>query len=369
MPRVELRRVSKTFGQIAALRDIDLEVGDGQYACLLGPTGSGKTTLLKVIAGLVAVDTGKILLDGKVSNEVPPEQRNAVYMPQNYALFPHMTAKDNIAYGLRVRGVDEASISDVIERTLELVKLKGWGNAYPHELSGGMQQRVALARCITTGSKIMLLDEPLGALDARLRLELRIELKRLAKDLGLTVVHVTHDQAEATAMGDVIILLRGGQIAQFGEPEEVYLRPSSIFAANFVGEKNIIDGRVTDVRADEAIIDLGDGLQIVAPRNGLGTGELAVVVIRCEGIHPFHIHDKNTNNIAGVVRDVRFLGSYFRYSIQLKGGKVLQANVPSARSLHVNAAIDNTIPLSIRKEDIAVFKYPERGLALEVEAI
>ncbi len=368
LPKIELKHVNKRFEQIVALQDICLEIEDGQYTCLLGPTGSGKTSLLKAIAGLISIDRGEILIDGSLSNDVPPEKRKAVYMPQNYALFPHMTAWDNIAYGLRARGVEEGEVANAVRRMLETVKLKEWGNAYPHQLSGGMQQRVALARCIVTGAKILLLDEPLGALDARLRLELRGELKKLARELRLTVIHVTHDQAEATAIGDQIILLRRGRIEQIGQPEEIYLEPSSIFVASFVGEKNFVDGKVSDVRGKNGLIELSDGLQIMAPSNGLRKGELAIMAIRCESISPFRVQGAEVNNLAGVVRDMRFQGSYVKYLIELKGGRVVHSHVPSPIALQSPIEIDSTIPVSIRRDDIIVFKYPERGLSQEVEA-
>ncbi|MEM2585079.1 MAG: ABC transporter ATP-binding protein, partial [Thermoproteota archaeon] len=200
MPNVVLKNVRKKFNGITALENINITFDDGEYACVLGPTGSGKTTLLKVIAGLVNPDHGDVYIDGKCVTKVPPEARGAVYMHQQYALFPHLTVSQNIAFGLRARGVSENDVKRKVSEVLEIVKLNQWADAYPNELSGGMQQRVALARCLATGAKLLLLDEPLGALDARLRLEVRNELARIAEELGLTVIHVTHDQSEAMSL-------------------------------------------------------------------------------------------------------------------------------------------------------------------------
>lgn len=226
MPKVVLEKVSKKFGRITALNEINLMLEDGEYSCILGPTGSGKTTLLKIIAGLVEPDSGDVYIDGRRVTGTPAETRNAVYMHQNYALFPHLTVSQNIIFGLTARGFSEEDARRKVSEVLEIVRLREWADAYPRELSGGMQQRAALARCLATGARLLLLDEPLGALDARLRLEVRRELSRIAEELNLTVVHVTHDQSEALSLADRLILMRNGKIVQAGPPEEVYFKPN-----------------------------------------------------------------------------------------------------------------------------------------------
>jgi len=264
LPRVVLSGISKKFAEITALNNINLSFEDGEYTCILGPTGSGKTTLLKVIAGLVTPDSGDVYIDEKRVTGIPPEMRNAVYMHQQYALFPHMTVSQNIAFGLFNRGLSEEIIDRSISEALEMVRLRGWANAYPRELSGGMQQRVALARCLATGAKLLLLDEPLGALDARLRLEVRSELSRIAEELNLTVIHVTHDQSEAISLADRLILMRDGRIVQTGAPSDLYFKPNSIFSAYFLGESIFFECVIKKVEEDLVSLELRNGMTIEA---------------------------------------------------------------------------------------------------------
>ncbi|MCD6593428.1 ABC transporter ATP-binding protein, partial [Candidatus Bathyarchaeota archaeon] len=235
LPLIELVNVTKRFGKIVALNRINLSVENGEYLCILGPTGAGKTTLLRLIAGLLEPDEGEIYIGGRKVNRVPPEKRNAVYMFQNYALFPHMNVWENVSFGPTIREWEPRRINDVTSEILEMVRLGERKDAYPHELSGGMQQRVALARGIAAGAKILLLDEPFGALDARLRVNLRTQLRSLVKDQGLTAIHVTHDQEEALMVADRIAILREGRIEQVGSPQEIYTNPKSIFVMSFVG--------------------------------------------------------------------------------------------------------------------------------------
>ncbi|UCC33392.1 MAG: ABC transporter ATP-binding protein, partial [Candidatus Bathyarchaeota archaeon] len=235
MSIIKLVNVTKKFGEITALKQIDLSIEDGEYVCVLGQTGAGKTTLLRTIAGLAEPDEGEIYIEGKLVNRVPPERRNTVYMFQHFALFPHMNVWENVSFGPSIRNWDSREVRTVSSEILEMVRLSERRDAFPNELSGGMQQRVALARGIASGARILLLDEPLGALDARLRVDLRRQLRRLVKDQKLTAVHVTHDQEEALMTADRIVVLRKGKIEQVGTPHEVYSKPASIFAASFVG--------------------------------------------------------------------------------------------------------------------------------------
>jgi spermidine/putrescine transport system ATP-binding protein len=227
--------VTKRFDEITALDGVNLSIEDGEYVCVLGPTGAGKTTLLRIMAGLLKSDEGEIYIDGKRVNDLPPEARDTVYMYQQYALFPHMTVWQNVSYGPEIKDWDGEKVEQLTTEILEMVRLAERRDAYPHELSGGMQQRVALSRGIASGARILLLDEPLGALDARLRVDLRAQLKQLVKDQGLTAVHVTHDQEEALMTADRVVVLRNGRVEQIGTPHEVYSRPQSIFVASFVG--------------------------------------------------------------------------------------------------------------------------------------
>ncbi|MEM2057321.1 MAG: ABC transporter ATP-binding protein [Thermoproteota archaeon] len=364
MPKVVLEKVSKRFGRITALDKIDLMLDDGEYSCILGPTGSGKTTLLKIIAGLVEPDSGDVYIDGKRVTGTPAEKRNAVYMHQNYALFPHLTVSQNIIFGLTARGFEEETARRKVSEVLETVKLGEWANAYPRELSGGMQQRVALARCLATGARLLLLDEPLGALDARLRLEVRRELSRIAEELNLTVIHVTHDQSEALSLADRLILMRGGKIIQTGPPEEVYFKPNSVFSAYFVGESVFLEGVVRRVDGRNVTIELRNGTVIEALSNeGFKRGELAVAAVRCEDI------EVGGGPLTARLKEVNFLGSFSKLVFELTGGLKITVNIPLLRFIKEEFRIGASFQLSIPREKTYLFKQPPMGLMGEIEAV
>src|SRR5256884_3468396 len=234
-PALRLQGVRKSYGQVVAVAGVDLVVAEGEFFPLLGPSGSGKTTLLRLIAGFERPDAGRIELGGRDITSLPPYLRDTNTVFQDYALFPHMSVADNIAYGLRVKGVPKQARVKRVQRALEMVRLTGLGNRRPNQLSGGQRQRVALARAVVNEPEVLLLDEPLGALDLKLRQEMQIELKQIQKDVGITFVYVTHDQEEALTLSDRLALLAHGQIEQLGPPEEVYERPASAFVAGFVG--------------------------------------------------------------------------------------------------------------------------------------
>lgn len=238
MPSITLHSVTVDYGRVRALNDLTVTIPSGEYVVILGPSGAGKTTLLKVIAGLVRPKKGTILVDGQDITDLPPEERRAAYLPQDYALFPKMTVWENVMFSPKMQQMDPEKARELVREVLDLVNLSDRPDAFPHELSGGMKQRVALARAIATSYSILLLDEPLRALDARLRLVLRDELRKMATDLHLTVLHVTHDQEEAMSIADKIIVLRNGNIEQVGTQEEIYLTPKTQFVAEFVGETN-----------------------------------------------------------------------------------------------------------------------------------
>ncbi len=364
LPEVVLKNVGKKFNGITALEDINITFEDGEYACVLGPTGSGKTTLLKVIAGLVEPDRGEVYIDGKSVKGIPPEAIGAVYMHQQYALFPHLTVSQNISFGLLARGVSEEDAKRRVLEVLEIVKLGKWADAYPRELSGGMQQRVALARCLATGAKLLLLDEPLGALDARLRLEVRSELARIAEELNLTVIHVTHDQSEAMSLADKLVLLRNGRILQAGPPEEVYLKPNSIFSAYFVGESILLEGAIKKINGNSIFIELRNGMVVEALyEEGFREGDLAVAAVRCEDIIV------GEGPLMGLLKEISFLGSFSKIVFELPGGMKIPVNIPLADFIKSNFRIGMALQLTIPKERIRLFKYPEIGIAKEIEAV
>src|SRR5437868_2951797 len=239
-PALRLQGVRKTYGQVVAVAGVDLTVEEGEFFTLLGPSGSGKTTLLRLIAGFERPDTGRIELGGRDVTSTPPYLRDTNTVFQDYALFPHMSVADNIGYGLRVKGVSRQPREERVQRALKMVRLEGLGRRRPNQLSGGQRQRVALARAVVNEPEVLLLDEPLGALDLKLRQEMQIELKQIQKDVGITFVYVTHDQEEALTMSDRVAIMSNGQIEQVGSPVDVYERPASEFVAGFIGISNVL---------------------------------------------------------------------------------------------------------------------------------
>ncbi|MBX9457556.1 MAG: ABC transporter ATP-binding protein [Rhizobium sp.] len=242
MASVEVKNLSRSFGNHKALDDVSVRFDDGGFYALLGPSGSGKTTLLRMIAGFEFPNAGRIEMDGESVERVPLEKRQIGMMFQNYALFPNMTVSDNIAFGLEVRRLPKSEIRDKVREALDLVKLGTYGERKPHQLSGGQRQRVALARAFVINPRVLLLDEPLGALDKALRVEMQVELKRIQREIGITTIFVTHDQEEALTMADRVGILREGRLVEEGEPETIYNRPRSLFAATFLGDANILPG-------------------------------------------------------------------------------------------------------------------------------
>ena len=247
MAKVVLQNIHKTFGRVPVINNCSLECRDGEFLTLLGPSGCGKTTLLRTIAGFISPDKGDIYFDDRRVNDVPPNQRDTAMVFQSYALFPHMTVWDNVAFGPRMKRMPRRKIAERVEWALELVGLRGLEDRYPRMLSGGQQQRVALARALVMEPKVLLLDEPLSNLDAKLREKMRLEIKKLQQKLGITTIYVTHDQTEALAISDRIAILNQGSVLQVGRPEEVYRQPNCKFVANFIGLANFIRGKVTAV--------------------------------------------------------------------------------------------------------------------------
>ena len=253
------RGVRKTYGPVVALDGADVELREGEFLTLLGPSGSGKTTLLMAIAGLNDPDRGEIWIDGKLATWLPPFERDIGMVFQNYALFPHMTIYENVAFPLRMRKQGEAAIREAVRRVLDTVQLPGVEDRMPRELSGGQQQRIALARCFVYEPSIILMDEPLGALDKKLRDALQREVKHLHENLGITVLYVTHDQEEAMVMSDRICLMNDARIEQIGTPADLYFRPASVFAADFLGESNLLPATVAGTGGGEVVLTTGDG--------------------------------------------------------------------------------------------------------------
>ena len=297
--KLRLDQVAKSYGSVRALRPTTLDVPEGEFLTLLGPSGSGKSTLLQILAGLTACDHGDVWIDGRLSTDTPPHDRGIGLIFQNYALFPHLTVAQNIAFPLEMRRLPRAEIDRRVARMLEVVQLPHVGDRLPRELSGGQQQRVAFARCSVYEPSIILMDEPLGALDKRLRDDMQTEIRRLHKELGATILYVTHDQEEAMAMSDRICLMNDGGIAQLGTPSEIYFRPRSVFAAEFVGHANFV----------APASDRTNGKCMVRPENIriLGEGERADTIVDA------------------ILEDTIMLGAFSRHVARLVTGERLVA--------------------------------------------
>jgi ABC-type Fe3+/spermidine/putrescine transport system ATPase subunit len=360
--------VSKTFDEITALDRINLSIEDREYVCVLGPTGAGKTTLLRIIAGLVEADEGEIYLEGRLVNDIPPEERNAVYMFQQFALFPHMNVWQNVSFGPTIKERNRQEVEKLTREILEMVRLADRQDAYPNELSGGMQQRVALARGIATGVRILLLDEPLGALDARLRVDLRRQLRQLVKDQNLTAIHVTHDQEEALMTADRIVVLRNGRIEQMGTPHEIYSQPQSIFVTNFVGGANFIEGTVLNVQNSGSLIEIRGALIVQIANTDQKIGEKVVIAVRLEdtviGAHEL----AHANNFTGKIESAMFIGGSMEYKIRLENNILLSSTSLLSDAFTAYKQNDQVV-VSFYPERCHLFSYPQAGLLKEIEAI
>ena len=366
MPEVTLKNVVKTFdkGRITAVDHVDLHVRDKEYLTLLGPSGCGKTTTLRMIAGLELPDEGEISIGERLVSNLPPEYRDIGYVFQEYALFPHMDVWNNVTYGPRVKGWEEEKSNSIGREMLELVRLFERTDAFPAELSGGMRQRVALARALSSGSKLLLLDEPLGALDAKIRTDLRYEIRRLVKDLQLTAIHVTHDQAEAMAISDRIAVMRKGKILQVGTPQELYLNPEHIFVANFVGESNFLEGYVADRVDHKLTVELRGGIYVKSLNKEHKKGEKVVVAIRPEVLSIVKGEKSDVNSIGGTIEGFRFEGNNVRYEIRLQNEDMLVVVRPALMAEWLSVGEKITVAFPVEKS--FVFSFPETGLRKEL---
>jgi ABC-type Fe3+/spermidine/putrescine transport system ATPase subunit len=325
-PAVELKGVTLTYGPFVAVKDIDLSITKGSFVTLLGPSGCGKTTILRSIAGLVTPTGGEITVAGKRINEVPIHERNIGLVFQNYALFPHKSVFDNVAFGLKYRKVARPEITRKVKKALDMVRLPGVEKKLPSELSGGQQQRIALARAIVIEPDVLLLDEPLSALDANLREEMRTELKIIQREVGITTIFVTHDQEEALAMSDDIVVMNHGVIEQKGSPEDVYRTPRSHFVASFLGQSNLLAGEVKSVADGIVRIALANGIVLTAAAPpALGVEKKVTVVIRAQRIGVGHPVATGDNQLSGRIAATSYLGGSAVYMIDCNG-LTLQAN-------------------------------------------
>ncbi len=331
---LSLTAVSKRYGDVVAVDRVSVDVAGGEFLTLLGPSGSGKTTTLQIVAGFVRPDRGTVVLDGRDLTGVPPHRRNIGMVFQNYALFPHMTVADNVAFPLESRRLPRAEVRRRVGEALETVRLGGLAARMPRQLSGGQQQRVALARAIVFRPPILLMDEPLGALDKKLRERLQLEIMEISRGLGVTVIYVTHDQEEALFMSHRIAVYHGGRIEQLGTPDELYERPVSAFVAGFVGDSNMFTGRVDDGVGEPVLMDGRWPIRLGTRRSGLQAGARMTVVVRPERLRVnapgASVGAARAVTIAGRVREAIYLGSVRKYVIDLEGDRRVTARVQTS---------------------------------------
>jgi len=365
MPDVRVVNVTKTYGDIVAVSNVSLHIHDKEYFALLGPSGCGKTTLLRLIAGLVHPDEGEIYIGDKLVNHMPPEDRDIGFVFQTFALFPHMDAWDNVTYGPRVKDFDTKKTERIGHAVLDMVKLHERLEAFPNELSGGMMQRVAVARALAAGAQTLLLDEPLGQLDAKVRNEIRYEIRKMTKDLGLTAIHVTHDQSEAMAISDRIAVMKKGRILQIGTPQELYLKPDHIFVAHFIGESNFLEGYVLRASRRRATIELRGGIKVQTRCEDKKKGERVVLAVRPEAFSVEESEKRSKNSVPGIIERITFEGTNIRYEVRLENEDLIVIVRPSLVEKWLKAG--ERITVSFPPEKAHVFAYPKAGLREELE--
>jgi iron(III) transport system ATP-binding protein len=352
-PAVALDGIAKTFGRVHALRDATLTVRDGEFVCFLGPSGCGKTTLLRIIAGLERQDTGVVRIGGRDVSALPPSERNYGIVFQSYALFPNLTVARNVAYGLTTRRVTRAAIAHRVDELLDLVHLRGHRDRYPAQLSGGEQQRVALARALAPSPSLLLLDEPLSALDARVRLTLRQEIKGLQRRLGITTIMVTHDQEEALTMADRIVVMNHGAIEQIGTPVDIYSEPSSLFVARFVGQMNLLRA-TADTRPGWA--RLGALALRHRPAPAMPPGTPLRLGIRPEEVALGAGAREPDNRLVGRVVTVQFLGAFTRVRLELDDHlPPLDCDLAASAFAESGVKEGAELPLVLRSDALRVF--------------
>jgi spermidine/putrescine transport system ATP-binding protein len=332
-PSVEFSGVTKRFGQVVAVRSLDLAIERGAFFTLLGPSGCGKTTTLRMVAGFEEPDEGQILLDGSNVGGLPPFRRPTNTVFQSYALFPHLNVEENVGFGLRRKGVAKDEVRRRVADELELVGLSAEAKRKPRQLSGGQQQRVALARALVNRPSVLLLDEPLGALDLKLRKGLQIELKRIQREVGITFLYVTHDQEEALTMSDQIAVMNRGVVEQLAPPEEVYERPRTTFVAGFIGVSNLMPGQVVSANGGAPELKLDSGVKVCAVgAEGFGPGERCYAVVRPEKLRLEHADEPSTGDLArveGIVESSLYLGTATQFVVRLPDGVAMTVLVPN----------------------------------------
>jgi ABC-type Fe3+/spermidine/putrescine transport system ATPase subunit len=359
LSKISIDGVSRSFGPVQAVRNITLQIEDGEFFTLLGPSGCGKTTLLRMIAGFTELDAGEIRIGDRRIDVLPPHRRNIGMVFQNYAIFPNLTVAGNVAYGLKARKVGSAEIAARVVDALALVRLQGYGERWPHQLSGGQLQRVAIARALVIRPEVLLLDEPLSNLDARLRVDMRGEIRELQQRLNITTVYVTHDQEEALAVSRRIAVMQAGQIEQLDVPETIYRKPTSLFAAQFMGTTNVLTGTVAPRTGGPARVRVGSAQVDVADLDAR-EGETVRVCIRPEALQivgPGQVAPGEMAQLQARVVSVEFIGALSRLDVELPGGEVLKV-----------AVLDNQATLAKSGDSIVLAYDPARAIVFRQEA-
>jgi spermidine/putrescine transport system ATP-binding protein len=333
MSNVEIIGATKRYGEVFAADNVNLLVEDGEFFSLLGPSGCGKTTILRLIAGFIDPDSGVVRIDGADMIGVPPEKRLTGVVFQNYALFPHLTARENIAFGLSVRRVPRVEIVLRVDEALDMVELEGLGDRYPLQLSGGQQQRVALARALVTHPRVLLLDEPLGALDKKLRTQMQVELRQLQERLKITTIFVTHDQEEALTLSDRIAVMNNGAICQVGQPEHVYERPETLFVSNFLGQSNTFIGKLGSMEGQTGLVETDIGVLLRSDWcRGKKPGDPVILVVRPEKVKLTPESPTFENAIPAAIVHRAYLGTSTTYLLQPKQGDRITAFIQNERN-------------------------------------
>ncbi len=358
MPEVKLKDVKKSYRGIVAVQELSLNVNNGEYFTFLGPMGSGKTTTLMLIAGLIEPDEGEIYFDGKPMKGVPPEDRGVGFVFETFALFPHYNVYENVCYGPFVRGEKPASTRSVAEEMLEMVLLEDRPDALPNELSGGMKQRVALARALTSGAKILLLDEPLGALDAKIRTALALDLRKIVKELGLTAIHVTNSVEEAMTISDRIAIFNHGSLEQMGTPMEIYENPNTVFVMDFMGDVNLFTGTITQSGDDFTEVTTKEGFVLHSTRSKAMLGTSVYVAVRAEDSNITRQRtERDTNRLWGVVKEKMFLLGFIKYLIELDNRQEIIIEMPS--TMIDRMEVGEVVDVSFDPDKAYIFPWEE----------
>jgi spermidine/putrescine transport system ATP-binding protein len=365
---VRFEHVTKRFGDFAAVNDLTLEIERGEFFALLGPSGCGKTTTLRMVAGFEQPTSGEIYLGETAVAGVPPYRRDVNTVFQSYALFPHLSVWDNVAFGLKRKRVDASAVKQRVGEALELVEMSGMSDRRPNQLSGGQQQRVALARALVNRPMVLLLDEPLGALDAKLRKSMQLELKKLQSEVGITFIYVTHDQEEALTMSDRLAVMSNGAVEQVGSPEAIYERPESAFVANFIGVSNIYVAEVVSVQDGlaECVTQAGLGLRAAVRGADVAPGRQVGVVLRPEKVAVADAGeslDGRENVFDGVVRSVVYIGSVTQLVVDLQGKHLIQVLIQNVRRVSDEPwAVDRAVKVGFWADSCSLITDVEKGM-------